>query len=109
MQLVEAAHQLQVLGRDQSRLEVYRAAGKPERVRLSTIERSWVRSIIFLRSPTRVCKRAFQKIILQRQFTDLGVKRAFKSTAASFGSVFSCPKTPAAPSSNWPFHVVIWF
>ena len=30
-------------------------------------------------------------------------------TVASFASAFSCPNTPAAPSSNWLFHVVIWF
>jgi hypothetical protein len=59
---------------------------------------------------SRLAERPGQKIVHQGQLADLGVARVFTSIAGFAGSAWpSNPKTPEAPSSNYPRQIVIWF
>jgi hypothetical protein len=66
-------------------------------------------SSLCARQQTRFAERVCQKIIRQRQFTDLGMQRFDIDSGLGVFCGNVAAENPAAPSSNWARQAVIWF
>ena len=100
MQFVEPPHDLQVLGRNRPGLIVDGATANVQDLRLPG-ERQVV---IAVNHRFALSKPALVSAPSKKSFSNVSSPilacSAFKSTAASFASLFSWPKTPAAPSRS---------
>src|SRR5277367_1326397 len=109
MQFVHLPHEKQVVLRHRTRLVVNAAAADRQHFGLPP-DRKLVLAVdhlLALRRPALVS--APSKKSFSKASWPIFACRLFRSTDASAGPAFaSPPKTPAAPSSNWLFHCVIW-